>query len=316
MPRLAARCAPSSREGLTIVELLVVMVLFGVIGTVIIRTLNSQQQFFKDQANLIDGRRQLRLGASVLPVDLRAMSTVGGDVKSMAEDQIVINAPIGSSIVCARTNSTLIIPPTNLARNILSSWYSLPVAGDTLYVYNENVLDGSEDDVWEKFAITAVDKSLSACPGAPYTDALLDPPATKPRFIVTVDISARVIPDSVKVGAVIRFTRPIRYRLQQQGSAGRSYLTLEEYRAGAWQVAEPVAGPYRPFAAGDAAGSGLQFRYFDTTGTRITNMASTVQVGRVDVYLRSDRGNAAFAGRNHAPLRDSVLMRIAVRNAR
>jgi prepilin-type N-terminal cleavage/methylation domain-containing protein len=315
MPRLAVRLSPSLRKGLTIVELLVVMVLFGLLGTVILRMLTSQSQFFKDQAKLIDGRRQLRLGASVLPVDLRAISTIGGDVTSMAEDKIVIRAPIGSSVVCARTNNTLTIPPTNLARNILTSWYTQPVAGDELFVYNENLLEGSEDDVWEKFLITAVDKSI-ACPGAPYTDAVLDPPATKPRFIVTVDISTRPIPDSVKVGAVIRFTRPMRYQLQPQGAAGRSYLTLEEYQAGAWQGAQPIAGPYRPFISGDLSGSGLQFRYFDTTGTRITNMASTAQVSRVDVYLRSDRGNAAFKGRNQAPLRDSVLMRIAVRNAK
>lgn len=316
MSRLGVRVSHSSRQGLTIAELLVAMVLFGVIGTTIIKTLNSQRQVSKDQANLIDGRRQLRMGANVLPVDLRAMSTAGGDVKSMAEDKIVINAPIGSSIVCARTTSKLSVPPTNLSRNILTSWYSAPVVGDTLFVYNENILAGSEDDVWEKFAITSVVKSATDCPGAPYMDPVLDPPATKQRYVYTVDVSTRLIPDSVKVGAVIRFTRPMRYQLQLQGSAGRSYLTLEEYRSGAWQGAEPIAGPYRPFIAGDASGSGMQFRYFDTTGTRITNMASTANVARVDVYLRSDRGNAAFAGRNHAPLRDSVVMRIAVRNAR
>jgi hypothetical protein len=301
---------------LTIAELLVVLVLVSALGTAVLRVLNTQRQFYKDQANLIEGRRQLRLGAGVLPVDLRAMSTIGGDIALMAEDQLIVNAPIGSSIVCAKTNSTLTIPPTNLAKNTLTSWYTPPLAGDTLYVYNENILAGSEDDLWEKFAITSVTSSNAACPGAPFADATLDPPASKPRYVLALDVSARTIPDSVHVGAVVRFVRPMRYQIQVQGSNGKSYLTLNEYSSGAWGGANPIAGPYRPFISGDQNGSGLQFRYFDTLGVRITDMSAKLNVGRVDVYLRSDKGNAAFKGRNQAPLRDSVVMRVAVRNAR
>ena len=75
-----------------------------------------------------------------------------------------------------------------------------------------------------------------------------------------------------------------------------------------------MAGPYRAFTAGDNGLTGLQFRYYDTLGTRITAMANRTDVARADVYLRTNAGTSAITERNGATLRDSVLMRVAIRN--
>jgi hypothetical protein len=123
------------------------------------------------------------------------------------------------------------------------------------------------------------------------------------------------LPDSIKPGSVVRFTRPVRYKLYQEGS-GAWYLGLQEHRAGAWQAASPLAGPFRPFVAGDANPSGLQFRYYDTLGVRITNMTQTASVARVDVFLRTNAGASAITERQGRALRDSVLMRVGIRNYR
>jgi hypothetical protein len=152
--------------------------------------------------------------------------------------------------------------------------------------------------------------SSAACPGAPYTDAALDPPATKRRYEYTLDAN---LPDSVKVGAVIRFTRPVRYRIYQE-SSGKWYLGIDQYLGGAWGAPAPLAGPYKAFATGDNSGSGLQFRYYDSLGVRITDMANKTQVARVDVFLRTDAGASAITERHGNALKDSVLMRVAVRN--
>jgi hypothetical protein len=74
-----------------------------------------------------------------------------------------------------------------------------------------------------------------------------------------------------------------------------------------------LAGPYKAFASGDNSGSGLQFRYYDSLGVRVTNMANRSDVARVDVYMRTDAGAAATTGRTKT-LQDSVLMRVAIRN--
>jgi type II secretory pathway pseudopilin PulG len=310
MPQLMP--TPHRRRGATLAELIVVLVLFGIVGTALVKTMTRQQQYYADQNKLLDARRELRLGANFMPSDLRGVSSSGGDIISIAENQIVLNAPVGTSIVCARTANRVYLPPTNLAKNTLTAWYSQPVVGDTLYVYDENLLKGSEDDTWDKFAVTDIDVSTLCSPSV-YMDAVLDPPATKKRYAVTLSGN---LADSVKVGAVVRFTRPVRYRLEQLGASGQWYLTLAEYRNGAWGSSEQIAGPYRPFIAGDAQPSGLQFRYYDTLGTRLATTALTKNVGRIDVYLRAERGAAKMTGRGGALLKDSVLMRIGVRNSK
>jgi hypothetical protein len=104
----------------------------------------------------------------------------------------------------------------------------------------------------------------------------------------------------------------MRYKIYQEAS-GNWYLGLQQH-TGAWSAASPMAGPYRAFAAGDNATTGLQFRFYDTLGTRITTMTNRTQVARADVYLRTNAGTSAITERNGASLRDSVLMRVAIRN--
>lgn len=307
MPRLTAT---GERRGLTLAELLIAIILLAIIGAALTRVLVKQQQYYKDASATSYAKRELRLGATVLPSELRSISTSGGDVLTMSESEIAMRSYIGSSIICARTTNQIWVPPTNLARHTLTSYVSQPGVGDTVFIYNENILRGSEDDLWEMRTITDTDLSTTACPGAPYTDAALDPPATKPRRRFTLSAN---LPDSVKVGAVVRFTRPVRYKIYQETS-GNWYLGLQQYSSGSWGSASPLAGPYRAFQSGDANPSGLQFRYYDSLGVRITNMALRTSVSRVDVFLRTNAGVSAIRERNGNSLRDSVLMRVAIRN--
>jgi hypothetical protein len=288
------------------------MVLLGIVGTALTRVLTKQQQYYKDTSKSVAARRELRLGATVLPAELRSISSAGGDIMSMAENRIRMRAFIGTSIICARTATSITVPPTNLARHTLTSFVSAPIAGDTVFLYDENTLKGSEDDAWRKFAITSASTNTAECPGAPYTDPALDAPAAKPRLTYVLN---GAIPDSVKVGAVVRFSRPVRYRIYQV-SSGRWYLGWQEHRSGAWQALEPLAGPYRPFVSGDGSESGLQFRFYDTLGVRIWDMSQTGKVGRVDVFLRTNAGTSAITERQGALLRDSVVMRVAIRNSK
>jgi len=306
MPALNAR-----RRGLTLPELLVAMLLLAIVGGALTRVMVKQQQYYRDASLTAGAKRELRLGASVLPSELRSISSSGGDILSMSESTVLLRAYIGSSIICARSATDEIwVPPVNLAHHTLSTFVTRPQVGDTVFLYNENDLKGSEDDLWEMRTIIDVDNNSVACPGGPYTDPVLDPPATKKRMRYRLDAA---LPDSVKVGAVVRFTRPVRYRIYQETS-GSWYLGLDEYSGGSWGAASPLAGPYRPFQAGDANPSGLQFRYYDSLGVRVTNMANQKDVARVDVYLRTNAGTSAITERNGSALRDSVLMRVAIRN--
>ena len=305
MPRLNLR----RRAGYTLIEALVVMTLLGIIGGSLVSLLTRQQRFYRDAGETVAVRRELRTGASLLPMEARSLSTVGGDVLAMSNGSFTFRATIGSGVACAVGSAALTLPPTNLAKHTLTAWYTPPAAGDTVFVFDEDTLAGAEDDKWRKYGVQSVTTSTSACPGAPYTDAALDLPSTKPRWVLAVD--GGPLPASIKPGAVVRITRPVRYSLFAAGS-GRWYLGYEEHRGGAWSTVEPVGGPYLP-SNGSGAGGGLRFAYFDTLGTTTTMRD---RLARVDVVLRAESGPSSMPGREGEPLRDSLLFRIGIRNVK
>ena len=311
MPRLMRG---TDRRGLTLPEVLIAIVMLAIVGTGLTRVLVKQQQYYKDASATTVSKRELRLGASVLPAELRSISSSGGDIIAMSESEMTMRSYTGSGVVCARTtgllNDLITLPPTNLAKHTLTTFMSAPQVGDTVFIYNEGTDRGQVDDTWDKFAITAAATSTTACPGAPYTDPVLDLPTTKPRLVYTLD---GALSANVQVGSVIRFSRPLRYKIYQEAS-GSWYLGFQNYAGGSWGTASAIAGPYRSFAAGDNGTTGLQFRFYDTLGVRITTMTNTVRVARADVYLRTNAGTSAIKERNGATLRDSVLMRVAIRN--
>lgn len=310
MPRLKTAGWTPGRQGLTLPELLVAILLLGIVGTGLSRVILKQQQYYKDASRSASAKRELRLGASVLPSELRSISSSGGDILEMSESELVLRAYIGTSILCALNANDVWVPPRNLARHTLTSYVTLPAVGDTVFIFNENVERGAEDDQWVKRVITGMDLSNSACSGLPYTDPVLDPPASKGRRRYHLDSD---LPNEVTMGSVIRFTRPVKYKIYQETS-GAWYLGLQQYSGGSWGQASPLAGPFRAFASGDGAPSGLQFRFYDSLGVRINNMANRLDVARVDVFLSTNAGESAITERKKADLKDSVLMRVAIRN--
>ena len=300
----------ATRSGLTLVEVLVSFLLLAIVGGGITRVMMKQQQFYKDASLTANAKRELRLGASMLPAELRSISSSGGDILLMAEFGVQLRAYTGTSIVCARTVDDIWVPPTNLARHKLTTYVTRPEVGDTVFIFNENTKTGSQDDLWEKRWITGIDANASDCAGPPFTDPALDPPSSKKRTRYHLNAA---LPPEVLVGAVVRFTRPVRYRLYEESST-KWYLGIEEYSGGSWSTPSPIAGPFRAFATGDVAQSGMQFRYFDSLGVRITDMTKGPDVARIDVYLRTLSGKSAIRERKGADLKDSVLMRVAIRN--
>jgi prepilin-type N-terminal cleavage/methylation domain-containing protein len=311
MPRL--KPGMRLRAGLTLPELLVAMLLLAIVGGGITRVMIKQQQFYKDARASAVAKRELRLGASVLPAELRSISSSGEDILEMSEGEVTMRAYTGTSVICAISASRddIWIPPTNLAKHTLTTFISAgskPQQGDTIFVFNEGSSIGSLDDEWLKRVITGADYAASDCSGAPYTDPVLD--ATKKRTRYHLDIP---LPVEVTPGAVVRFTRPVSYQIYQETS-GAWYLGIQEFLEGSWGPPAPLAGPYRAFASGDDEKSGLQFRFYDSLGVRITNMANRKDVARMDVFLRTMAGKSAITERKGADLQDSILMRVALRN--
>ena len=298
-----------TRAGFSLVETLITIMILGIIGTALTRVMIKQQQSYKDTSNQANMQREIRLTSSMLPAELRSMSSSGADIIEMGEDKVTFLANIGSGIICDKVGNThVILTPLSSANITTTNWYSQPVNGDSIFMYNDSLSTGADDDVWVRRDVVSAAPS-SNCPGLPYTDPVLDAGKTRWKF----GVGGLGVPDSVRLGAVVRFARPVRYSIYQAAS-GKWYIGYQEYVGGTWTQTEAVGGPYKRFIAGDANPSGLQFRYYDSLGTRLTSLANRLDVSRIDAFLRTDAGLAAVTERRPRTLQDSVMMRIAVRN--
>jgi len=303
MPRLIG----VRRHGFTMVELLVTMAILSVVGVVVSRLMLGQQRFYQRTSEQMGMRRELRSAMSLVPADLRSVSSSGGDLTTFDASSLTFRAVLGASAVCARpSNSALDLPPLNMARTTITSWYTTPQAGDTVWAFNDSLSRGAEDDVWVPLRITAVSQSTTLCPLSPFIDAALD--VNKQRFRVSVSPN---LPDSITVGSALRFTRSARFQLTAQ-SSGRYYLTRAEYVGGSWQAATAVSGPYEP---PNGSNGGIRFSYFDSLGLAVTNPAQGRDVARIDMILRAKGANSSGGvGSSSTTNTDSLAFRIALRN--
>src|SRR5688500_2326293 len=176
MPRLM-HGRTANRRGLTLPELLIAMLLLAIIGGGLTRVLLKQQQFYKDASKSAGAKRELRLGASVMPAELRSISSSGGDILAMSESEIHLRAYTGSAVICAINSDDIWVVPRNLARHTLTTYVTIPSGGDTAFVFNENTERGAQDDQWLKLVILGTDLSNSPCTVSPFIDPVLDPPA-------------------------------------------------------------------------------------------------------------------------------------------
>lgn len=299
MPRLTR-----PRRGFTLTELIVTLLLLGVVGTIVARLMMDQQRLYKANNEKLIIRREIRTALSTIPADLRSISSVGGDISYFDDTQISFRGTYGTAVICAKPNATTLdLPPTNMARTTLATWYTPPAIGDTLFAFRTDSM-GAGGDSWTSHRITSVSQDASYCPASPFVDAVLD--AGKARWRVTVTPG---VADSVKVGAPIRLVRSTKYELVAAAS-GRYYVGRSEYSGGAWGNSTPIAGPFTAPASSGQIG-GLQFTMQDSLGAIINPGGNPRSISRIDVRLRG-RGTSS-AGASKSP-KDSIVFRIALRN--
>lgn len=311
MPRLTSRRF-RRRDGFTLIELLIAGTLLAIVGFAITNVMRRQQRFYTNATALAGARRELRTGLSLLPADIRSISSVGGDITAMRDSVMEFRATIGSSIICSKAANKLsmVIPPTSLSNEVLTFWYTPPQAGDSVFVLNDGNDPGAVDDSWVPLVIAAdpTADAVSSC--APFVNVVLDPPVTRPRWNVTFTTA---IPDSVHIGNPVRFVRHVRYSLFQNSAQEQWYLGFRDYQGGAWSSVQPIGGPFRAYAA--TGTSGIGFRYFDSLGVQLTDVAQASRVARVDVTLNALGPPIKRSGLpDSIPVQDSLAFRIAVRN--
>lgn len=298
--RLAARRA--SRAGVSLAELLVVLVILGLVGSVIMRVVLRQQRFYASAAEITSTRADLRDLATALPSDLRAISSVGGDIYAMSDSSIDFRLTTGISTVCQLGAGFVVVPPATLAsRSGVTSWLSAPVSGDSVLIYDEGATTSISDDVWRAYKITAAPVAAS-CP----TSTFFTSTSAEAAAGIKLTLSA-ALPATSPQGSAMMFFRHAHYGLYLTG--GRTMLGYYDCPASTCGAMTPMGGPFLPYAT---SGSGVQFTYYDSTNT-VT--ATKTNVARIDVTVRAQTAApVALAGGTRSYLRDSLAFTVSLRN--
>jgi len=324
------RTSERRRRGMTLIEIMISLVLLGIVSGVIMRVVMRQQRFYQGVNQIMLQRGQLRQATSVLPVDLRSLSSVGNDILVATDSSIEFMVNVGTGAVCDVVNNAQVaLPPPDLASGqAITSWfgYGEPAPADpvayTVYVYNDSVTLGNEDDEWKKFTLTDIHHDASRCITTYATIA--DVGKLRPILELsdpagfTDPVTAGPISQYIGVGAPVRVLKQVRYALYQAGD-GLWYLGFSQLlkATSTYSALSPVSGPYDPY--GSAAGLG--FRYYDVDGVEIASGANATdrrRIARIDLIARArTASNVRTAGIQNGATqqyRDSLAVSVMLRN--
>ena len=312
---LTMHAAPSRRAGFTLIELVIAMVLMSLVGGAIVKLLLRQQRFYNSTTDLIQTRQQIRQAAAMLPSDLRGISSIGGDIYSMADSALEFRSVFGSSVVCANIAGKLSTVPRVLATgSTMTNWSRPPALGDSLAVYNDGPTLAVADDGWSRYQITAVPVQVTTnvASGCPTTTGLTragDISAANPSYQLTLSPAAAA---TITVGAAIRFFRRVRYRIYRE-TDNQWYLGFFDCLFGRVPVcntSQPIAGPFQPYANNGT--SGVQFAYYDSTGAVTAN---ALEVARISLVVRGQSGSLInLSGAGGTVFHDSLRIEVGLRN--
>ena len=310
-PRRAAR----KHRGITLPEMMVVLVLLSLVVGGLMTVLVRQQRFYTGTSEIIQTKGSARQAIDILSSELRGISTGtrGGapnnvDIYAMSDSSITFRSQFGASVLCTidPTRTIVTLPPrTMAAQNALTSFLYDARAGDSVFVFDQGAQQGTADDRWWRVAL-ARDPAVAACPVAP---AGFTASAAEAAQGIQIVLTGALAP-TVMLGAPVRFYRPASYSLYL-GPDGAWWLGYFSCPGNACTPRQPVSGPYRPYA-GAGRPNGLTFAYFDSTGVAT---ADPRRVARIDVIARSQsQYNLDVANTRNARYEDSLAVSIAVRN--
>lgn len=312
---------PRRRSGLSLIELMVVAVLLSVIGAMLTGLLVRQQRFHRTVTSVTDARAHMRDVSTILPTDMRSISTVGRDILSRGLTELQFRAFVGSSVLCnyGPVGNIIELPPKLLSSgNVLTSWINSPVPGDVVFLYNDSTLAGNVDDTWTEYTITDTATAVDAgwCPTSSKFTTAAD--NTQRRYRLTLNGTPN--PARIKIGAPIRLAREVKYTLYQ-ASDGQWYVGYQRCTnsgtpgvAGACGDREVLAGPVLPGTANKET-SGLAFTYWKQNGSEAE--AATDTVAWIDIRVRTaseSMRRATATTLNNFAGGDSLRFIVGIRN--
>lgn len=316
------RSTRPSRRGFTLIEIMIAVTLLGIIGSILTTVLVRQQRFHRAVGQVTDARARMRDIATILPTDLRSISTAGRDILGISDTSIQFRAFVGSAVLCNYASATIIeLPPQELASgNVLASWINPPQPNDIAYLYDSGTQAGNVDDAWAVFTVadTVSEANAAWCPTSRGFATAAD--ATKRRYRITLTTApnqARVV-----LGAPIRFAREVRYSVYLASDA-QWYVGFQSCTPnvtyglpGTCGTREVLAGPVKP-GTSDTTTSGFYFVFRKRDGSRVTTLSAADTISNVTVGIRTTSGSLLGATSSKAAAElggDSLRFTVGIRN--
>jgi hypothetical protein len=283
---------------------MITLVLLGIVAGGMMRIIVRQQRFYTGNSSVLGTRSNVRQGVALFQADLRAINP-GRDIYAgeMKATSIEFREPRGSSVMCAMdgAHQTIVVPPPVLSNGAgLTSWVEAPQVGDSVLVYDPGAR--SWLPAGREIVDTKPTEGSGSCTG------LVQPADVARGWSIKL---SEVVPDTLAIGASIRFFRHVRYELKQAAD-GEWYLAFGDCLPGRTPKCvdpQPIAGPY---LAADNSPPGLELGYFNSAGAATTDPAT---LRRIDIALRSrSSAKVDMDGRVKDVYSDSLKASIAVRN--
>ena len=300
-----------SRRGVSLVELLVVLVVLGIAAGAVTRIAMHQQRHYGRLAARSLALARLREGGEVLSTGLAGLSPAAGDIYEggMTPTSIEFRATLATGVLCAapslgeniidlvRLSAIPLVIGTDGA-GLSEDWIS---AGDSIWLYDASADTTGSVEAWQAHLVTGLARIRRRCPPASHDTDVLAARATLSPAVRT----------ALEVHAPVRLFRRARFTLYAAGD-GSSYLGFSDCRPVVREPAcapvQPVAGPYVTNARRPEGGSPRStFEYVDANGTPTSNR---LDVAGILLHLGA---NGAMQGRGAEILR--VRRVIGLRNA-
>jgi prepilin-type N-terminal cleavage/methylation domain-containing protein len=301
------------RRGTSLVELMIALALFGVIGLATLRSLDRQARFHSGMLAILEARAQHAAAHEAVATELRGVSSVAGDITRLSDSAIVFRLPVGAGVACALASDTIYLAPDTVAAGQrFAGFRTTPQAGDTAWIFDESASDIAADDGWGGAHISSVARAPGLCTGSALVNSPVDASQSSWRIAL-----AGPLPATVLEGAAVRITRTARFALYRGGTS-EHWLGFAEIQpsTGTWITIQPVSGPYLPFNATAPATSGIALAGRDSSGTPVTpssvSLATAVSLSTRTLTTRTVR----IDGLTRGAYGDSLHSLLNLRNAR
>jgi hypothetical protein len=220
--------------------------------------------------------------------------------------------------VCVTTTATRTLnlaPLTLLKGSVMTTWFTTPVANDSVLVYDDGASATlSTDDAWQRYlvsTVTALSGSSANCSSLTGLVQAADLYTANSIYQLTLSVAQSA---TIHVGAVVRFFKRVHYSLYRAAD-GNWYMGYYDCKLGRLpncSTIQPVAGPFNAYAAPAANTSGLQLAYYDSTGA-VTAVAANV--ARISLVARGQGSSLVnLTGSGSKTFSDSVRFDIGLRN--